>query len=76
MRASFISADSSTVDITPSNLSDLIMKNYADVLKGKAQLEFCFYLKVKNTGEKNENSFTFVNYFIDRTQCLINDISY
>jgi hypothetical protein len=36
MRASFISADGSVVDITPTNLPDLIMKNYADVLKGRA----------------------------------------
>ncbi len=76
MRASFLSADGSGVDITPTILPELIMRNYADVLKGRAELEFCFYLKVKDSSERNENSFAFVDYFIDRTNCLINDVSY
>jgi hypothetical protein len=66
MRASFI-AEGTEVDLTPATFPELVMRHYLDVMRGRALLGFRFYLKVKNSSEKNENSFAFLDYFTNLT---------
>lgn len=48
MRAVFTVGEGE-VDITPEGLPELVMRHYNEVLRGRAELGFKFYLKVKNS---------------------------
>ena len=52
------------------------MRHFFDIMRRKVFLSFKFYLKVKNSAEKNENSFIFIDYFTTLVNRLLTDISY
>jgi len=47
MRLLFFSGGEN-IDVTPTNLPDLIFKHFADILKNKTCFQIKFYLKAKN----------------------------
>lgn len=75
MRVTFNNDEGEGIDITPFNLTDLILKHYFDILKNKSFLLFRFYLQIKNSHE-NEQTFIFIDYFTNLIDSLITDFSF